>query len=107
MGDVMKSIKHLVLALLLITSYGSAAEQPRWYSDVQVTQGERLFRQNWASCHGQNAEGQDAQSYHDLHQREPGLGLSISIKLFSERRRPHGSYNPILRQPTLDSKIRL
>jgi thiol:disulfide interchange protein DsbC len=50
-------IKTLLLALLLLsTSQSHAAEKERWYSDEQVESGEKLFRQNCAACHGQNAE---------------------------------------------------
>jgi len=52
----MKTLKLLISAFMLITGQVLAAEQERWYSDEQVTQGEQLFRQNCASCHGQNAE---------------------------------------------------
>ena len=52
----MKSLKLLIATFMLITGQVIAAEQERWYSDDQVIQGEQLFRQNCASCHGQNAE---------------------------------------------------
>jgi thiol:disulfide interchange protein DsbC len=52
----MKTLKLLIAAFMLITGQVIAAEQERWYSEDQVTQGEQLFRQNCASCHGQNAE---------------------------------------------------
>jgi thiol:disulfide interchange protein DsbC len=52
----MKSLNFFLAALMLITGQVIAAEQERWYSDEQVTQGEQLFRQNCSSCHGQNAE---------------------------------------------------
>jgi thiol:disulfide interchange protein DsbC len=52
----MKSLKLLIAAFILISCQLIAAEQERWYSNEQVTQGEKLFRQNCAACHGQNAE---------------------------------------------------
>ena len=52
----MKSIKIFIATFMLITGQVIAAEQERWYSDDQVTEGEQLFRLNCASCHGQNAE---------------------------------------------------
>jgi thiol:disulfide interchange protein DsbC len=49
--------QNLFLAgILLITGQSYAAEKERWYSDEQVLQGKKLFRQNCAACHGQNAE---------------------------------------------------
>ncbi len=50
-----KSI-FLVLAVLLAAGPAAGAEHGRWYSAEQVEQGQRLFRQNCAGCHGQNAE---------------------------------------------------
>ncbi len=44
------------LALCLLAWTVQAAETERWYSSEQVAQGEKLFRQNCAACHGQNAE---------------------------------------------------
>jgi thiol:disulfide interchange protein DsbC len=52
----MKTLKLLIATFMLITGQVMAAEQERWYSEDQVAQGEQLFRQNCASCHGQNAE---------------------------------------------------
>ncbi len=49
-------IRSLILVGLLIVGQSFAAEKEPWYSKQQVSQGERLFRQNCASCHGQNAE---------------------------------------------------
>ncbi|MBT8435675.1 MAG: thioredoxin fold domain-containing protein [Gammaproteobacteria bacterium] len=50
-------IQSLVLTgLILISGQSLAAENERWYSDGQVTSGEKLFRQNCAACHGQNGE---------------------------------------------------
>ncbi len=52
----MKFLCVLLSGILLIVGQSHATENERWYSDEQVLQGERLFRQNCASCHGQNAE---------------------------------------------------
>ena len=52
----MKIQTFLLMGLLLVAGHSIAAEGERWYSDDQVTQGEKLFRQNCAACHGQNAE---------------------------------------------------
>ena len=50
-------IQTLVLTgLILISGQSLAAENERWYADEQVANGEKLFRQNCAACHGQNAE---------------------------------------------------
>jgi mono/diheme cytochrome c family protein len=50
-------IKFLLLVgSLLFAGLSFAAEKERWYSNEQVSQGEKLFRQNCAACHGQNAE---------------------------------------------------
>ena len=52
----MKTRYYLLAGLLLVAGHTSAAEAERWYSDKQLAQGEKLFRQNCASCHGKNAE---------------------------------------------------
>ena len=52
----MKIQTFLMLGLLLVAGQSFAAETDRWYSNEQVIQGEKLFRQNCAACHGQNAE---------------------------------------------------
>jgi thiol:disulfide interchange protein DsbC len=50
-------IRSVLAALLLLVTYQSfAAGNNRWYSDEQVAAGKRLFQQNCAACHGQNAE---------------------------------------------------
>ena len=50
-------IPNLTLAgLLLIAGHSFAAEKEPWYSKQLVSQGEQLFLQNCATCHGQNAE---------------------------------------------------
>jgi len=51
------TIRSLWLMLLLAATHQTvAAQSDRWYSDEQVTAGKRLFQQNCAACHGQNAE---------------------------------------------------
>ncbi|UCH40721.1 MAG: thioredoxin fold domain-containing protein [Gammaproteobacteria bacterium] len=51
------NVKSLfLLGLVLVAGQAFAAPAERWYSDEQVAQGEKLFRQNCAGCHGQNAE---------------------------------------------------
>ena len=52
----MKVKNLLLVGLLLIAGQSYAAEKEHWYSNEQVSQGEILFRQNCAACHGQNAE---------------------------------------------------
>ncbi|MDH3219113.1 MAG: thioredoxin fold domain-containing protein [Gammaproteobacteria bacterium] len=52
----MKSKLILLVSLLLVANQSYAVEKGRWYSDRQVENGERLFRENCAACHGQNAE---------------------------------------------------
>ena len=52
----MKIQNLLLVGLLLIGGQSYATENERWYSDEQVSLGEKLFRQNCAGCHGQNAE---------------------------------------------------
>lgn len=52
----MKIFSFLLIGLLFLAGQSHAAETERWYSDEQVLQGEKLFRQNCAGCHGQNAE---------------------------------------------------
>ena len=52
----MKISNFLLVGLLLVAGQSYAAENERWYSDEQVLRGEKLFRQNCAGCHGQNAE---------------------------------------------------
>jgi len=50
-------IRILILSgLMLAAGQSLAAESNRWYSDEQLAQGETLFRQYCAACHGQNAE---------------------------------------------------
>jgi thiol:disulfide interchange protein DsbC len=46
----------LAMFLLSVTHQSFAAETNRWYSDKQVAAGNRLYQQNCAACHGQNAE---------------------------------------------------
>ncbi len=53
----MKSIKlFIALFLLSVGHHALAVEDQRWYSERQVSEGEQLFLQNCASCHGRNAE---------------------------------------------------
>ena len=52
----MKISNILLIGLLLVAGQSYAVEKERWYSDEQVSQGEQLFSQNCAACHGQNAE---------------------------------------------------
>ena len=52
----MKTRNYLLVGLLLVAGHSSAAEAERWYSDEQLARGEKLFLQNCASCHGQQAE---------------------------------------------------
>ena len=52
----MKIQNLLLVGFLLIPGQSYAAEKERWYSNEQVSQGEKLFRQSCAACHGQNAE---------------------------------------------------
>ena len=52
----MKILSIILLGSLLISGQSLAAEKERWYSDEQVSRGEKLFRENCAACHGQNAE---------------------------------------------------
>lgn len=51
-------MKRLILIPLLIATTGSSWGNTlqRWYSSDQVKRGEQIFKQNCASCHGQNAE---------------------------------------------------
>ena len=56
-GSAIVKIQNLlIVGLLLIGGQSYAAEKERWYSDEQVSQGGKVFRQNCARCHGQNAE---------------------------------------------------
>lgn len=48
--------KFIVLACLLAFTHLSMADSGRWYNPGQVVQGQALFQQNCASCHGANAE---------------------------------------------------
>ncbi|MDC1287791.1 thioredoxin fold domain-containing protein [Gammaproteobacteria bacterium] len=52
----MKNRNYLLVGLFLLAGHSVAAETDRWYSGEQLAQGEKLFRQNCASCHGQQAE---------------------------------------------------
>lgn len=52
----MKVLLTSILFSLFFSPFILAAEVQRWYSDIQVEQGQRLFLQHCAACHGQNAE---------------------------------------------------
>ena len=52
----MKILNSMIAIIALLGGPAVAAENQRWYSDEQVDRGEPLFRQNCASCHGQNGE---------------------------------------------------
>lgn len=51
-------MKRILLVLMIgfVSSAASANPADRWYTEKQVDKGEVLFKQNCASCHGQNAE---------------------------------------------------
>ena len=53
-------MRNLYLAVILIMALQplsvQSADGKRWYSDAQVKQGEKVFADNCASCHGKNAE---------------------------------------------------
>lgn len=49
--------RWLFLLLISLVTTVSFAKSDRWYTDDQVTQGDILFQQNCAACHGQNAQG--------------------------------------------------
>lgn len=53
---MMKIQNFLLMILLFVVGQAHAAETVRWYSKEQVAQGEELFQQYCAACHGQNAE---------------------------------------------------
>lgn len=46
----------MILTLSVSTALIPAQAAQRWYSDQQEKQGARVFQQNCATCHGQNAE---------------------------------------------------
>lgn len=45
-----------VILLIFLSSHVFSDSPQRWFSQQQVSQGEVIFKQNCASCHGQNAE---------------------------------------------------
>ena len=51
----MKTIYPAVLSLLLVLTNNAMAEN-RWFNSGQVSNGEVIFQQNCASCHGANAD---------------------------------------------------
>ncbi len=53
----MKLTFYLWMALLASqVTHASSITADKWYTTEQVTAGKKVFRQNCASCHGQNAE---------------------------------------------------
>ena len=52
----MNAIKTVLPLLILFSSGVMSAQPEHWFNQQQVEQGEQLFKQNCASCHGQNAE---------------------------------------------------
>ncbi len=52
----MKILNLTLAGLLFVAGQSFAAEKELWYSKQQVSQGEQLFSQNCAACHGENAE---------------------------------------------------
>ncbi len=52
--------KYLLVALLVFLAGCSDKEQPvsgRWYTSTQIVNGAEIFKNNCASCHGDNAQG--------------------------------------------------
>lgn len=58
MKDLLKvnNVFRFFGVLLLGTSLPLGAEEVRWYGAEQVAQGDKLFAENCAACHGKNAE---------------------------------------------------
>ena len=53
----MKFTPRIILVIFLAMFFSSLhAAEYRWYSDAQVAQGQAIFQENCASCHGVNAE---------------------------------------------------
>ncbi len=50
------NIRILSAILLLLSPPAWAAGDERWFTPEQVARGEKLFRENCAACHGNNAE---------------------------------------------------
>ena len=53
---MMKNIVMTALMSLFLISPAALSENSRWFSDGQVSQGEKLFAEHCAGCHGKNAE---------------------------------------------------
>ena len=53
---IMRLLKIGLISAISLLSLNSAASE-RWYNQNIVENGNRLFQQNCASCHGGNAEG--------------------------------------------------
>ena len=58
MNKSLKKLATLSAASLLLAACGEGTVPGRWYSAQQVEQGERLFREHCARCHGEAARGQ-------------------------------------------------
>ncbi len=52
----MKLYKNFILSFLMLCAHAAQAQTERWYNSDIVSQGEVLFHQNCAGCHGTNAE---------------------------------------------------
>jgi thiol:disulfide interchange protein DsbC len=53
---IMKYIYPAVLSFLVVLINTAVAEN-RWFNNAQISNGETIFQQNCASCHGANANG--------------------------------------------------
>ena len=49
-------IANVIVLLLACAGTTLSADSHTWFSPQQVQQGQALFRQHCAACHGQNAE---------------------------------------------------
>ncbi|OOZ36501.1 c-type cytochrome [Solemya elarraichensis gill symbiont] len=52
----MRMIRYTLLGVTIFLLLTDSIAAGRWYADDQVKRGEKLFSENCASCHGQNAE---------------------------------------------------
>ncbi len=52
----MRMIRYILLGATISLLLTDSIAAGRWYTDDQVKRGEKLFSENCASCHGQNAE---------------------------------------------------
>lgn len=50
-------ISIVIGSLILVMGQASAETVQHWYSNQQLSNGEKVFKQNCSTCHGQNAEG--------------------------------------------------